>query len=63
LFFKPFPFETMAMASDPKYAKMKLVQIAYGEESEQINQQQAVDLHLNRVPGNVRARAHGLPHF
>ena len=32
------------MAADPKYAKMKLVQIAYGEESEQINQQQALAL-------------------
>ena len=29
---------------DPKYAKMKLVQIAYGQESEQINQQQALAL-------------------
>ena len=27
---------------EPKYAKMKLVQIAYGEESEQVNQQQAL---------------------
>jgi rhamnose transport system substrate-binding protein len=32
------------IASDPKYSKMKLVQVAYGEESEQINQQQALDL-------------------
>jgi rhamnose transport system substrate-binding protein len=32
------------MATDPKYAKMKLVQIAYGEESEQTNQQQALGL-------------------
>jgi len=30
--------------ADPKYAKMKLVQIAYGQESEQINQQQALAL-------------------
>ena len=30
--------------TDPKYAKMKLVQIAYGMESEQINQQQALAL-------------------
>jgi rhamnose transport system substrate-binding protein len=29
---------------EPKYAKMKLVQIAYGQESEQINQQQALGL-------------------
>ena len=29
---------------EPKYAKMKLVQIAYGQESEQVNQQQALAL-------------------
>ena len=29
---------------DPKYAKMKLVQVAYGQESEQVNQQQALAL-------------------
>ena len=29
---------------EPKYAKMKLIQIAYGQESEQINQQQALAL-------------------
>lgn len=32
------------MAADSKYAKMKLVQVAYGEESEQVNQQQALAL-------------------
>ena len=32
------------MASEPKFAKMKLVQVAYGEESEQVNQQQALAL-------------------
>jgi rhamnose transport system substrate-binding protein len=32
------------IASDPHYAKMKLVQVAYGEESEQVNQQQALGL-------------------
>jgi len=32
------------LASEPKFAKMKLVQVAYGEESEQINQQQALAL-------------------
>jgi rhamnose transport system substrate-binding protein len=32
------------MAAEPKYAKMKLVQVAYGEESEQVNQQQALAL-------------------
>ena len=30
--------------TDPKYAKMKLVQIAYGQESEQVNEQQALAL-------------------
>ncbi|MBV9633200.1 MAG: rhamnose ABC transporter substrate-binding protein [Methylobacteriaceae bacterium] len=29
---------------EPKYAKMKLVQIAYGQENEQVNQQQALAL-------------------
>lgn len=33
-----------ALASDPKFARMKLVQVAYGEESEQVNQQQALAL-------------------
>jgi rhamnose transport system substrate-binding protein len=32
------------IAADPKYVRMKLVQIAYGEESEQTNQQQALGL-------------------
>jgi rhamnose transport system substrate-binding protein len=32
------------LASDPAFAKMKLVQVAYGQESEQINQQQALGL-------------------
>jgi rhamnose transport system substrate-binding protein len=32
------------IASDPKFGKLKLVQVAYGEESEQINQQQALAL-------------------
>lgn len=32
------------MAGDAKFAKMKLVQVAYGEESEQVNQQQALAL-------------------
>ena len=38
--------ETMKakMAADAKFAKMNLVQVAYGEESEQINQQQALAL-------------------
>ena len=33
-----------ARLAEPKYAKMKLVQIAYGQESEQVNQQQALAL-------------------
>jgi rhamnose transport system substrate-binding protein len=37
-------FMKARMASDPKFAKMKLVQVAYGEESEQVNQQQALAL-------------------
>ena len=51
------------MAADPKFAKMKLVQVAYGEESEQINQQQALalvqafpDLKVIIVPAGI-----GLP--
>ncbi|WP_144379403.1 rhamnose ABC transporter substrate-binding protein [Mesorhizobium amorphae] len=32
------------LAGDAKFAKMKLVQVAYGEESEQVNQQQALAL-------------------
>jgi len=37
-------FMKAKMASEPKYAKMKLVQVAYGQESEQVNQQQALGL-------------------
>ena len=37
-------FMKKRMAGDPVYSKMKLVQIAYGEESEQVNQQQALAL-------------------
>ena len=37
-------FMKATMAKDAKFGKMKLVQIAYGEESEQINQQQALGL-------------------
>jgi rhamnose transport system substrate-binding protein len=32
------------LKSNPKFANMKLVQVAYGEESEQVNQQQALAL-------------------
>jgi len=37
-------FMKAKMESDSKYAKMKLVQVAYGQESEQVNQQQALGL-------------------
>ena len=37
-------FMKKKLSSDPKFAKMKLVQVAYGEESEQVNQQQALAL-------------------
>ncbi|MBV9391559.1 MAG: rhamnose ABC transporter substrate-binding protein [Verrucomicrobia bacterium] len=37
-------FMKKGLANDPKYSKMKLVQVAYGEESEQVNQQQALAL-------------------
>jgi rhamnose transport system substrate-binding protein len=37
-------FMKAKMVAEPKFAKMKLVQVAYGEESEQINQQQALAL-------------------
>ncbi|MGE3294084.1 MAG: rhamnose ABC transporter substrate-binding protein [Geminicoccaceae bacterium] len=37
-------FMKKKLESEPKFAKMKLVQVAYGEESEQVNQQQALAL-------------------
>lgn len=37
-------FMKKKLAEDPKFSKMKLVQVAYGEESEQVNQQQALAL-------------------
>ena len=37
-------FMKAKLATEPKFAKMKLVQVAYGEESEQVNQQQALAL-------------------
>lgn len=37
-------FMKAKMAAEPKFAQMKLVQVAYGEESEQVNQQQALAL-------------------
>ena len=56
-------FMKAKMAAEPKFAKMKLVQVAYGEESEQVNQQQALalvqafpDLKVIIVPAGI-----GLP--
>lgn len=37
-------FMKKKLASESKFAKMKLVQVAFGEESEQVNQQQALAL-------------------
>ena len=37
-------FMKKKMAADQKYSKMKLVQVAYGQESEQVNQQRALGL-------------------
>ena len=37
-------FMKAKLADEPKFAKMELVQVAYGEESEQVNQQQALAL-------------------
>ena len=37
-------FMKARMAKEAKFSKMKLVQVAYGEESEQVNQQQALAL-------------------
>ena len=37
-------FMKKRMAADPKYSKMKLVQVAYGQENEQVSQQQALAL-------------------
>jgi rhamnose transport system substrate-binding protein len=49
--------------TDPKYAKMKLVQIAYGQESEQVNQQQALALvqAFPRLKGIIIPAGIGLP--
>ena len=48
---------------EPKYAKMKLVQIAYGQESEQINQQQALALvqAFPKLKGIIIPAGIGLP--
>lgn len=49
--------------TEPKYAKMKLVQVAYGEESEQVNQQQALALvqAFPSVKGIIIPAGIGLP--
>jgi rhamnose transport system substrate-binding protein len=51
------------LASDPQFAKMKLVQIAYGQESEEINQQQALGLvqAFPKLKGIIVPAGIGLP--
>ena len=52
-----------AKLKEPKYAKMKLVQVAYGEESEQVNQQQALALvqAFPSLKGIIIPAGNGLP--
>jgi rhamnose transport system substrate-binding protein len=51
------------LASDPQYAKMKLVQVAYGQEDEQINEQQALGLvqAFPKLKGIIVPAGIGLP--
>ena len=51
------------LASDPQFAKMKLVQVAYGQESEEINQQQALGLvqAFPKLKGIIVPAGIGLP--
>jgi rhamnose transport system substrate-binding protein len=51
------------LASNPQYAKMKLVQVAYGQEDEQINQQQALGLvqAFPKLKGIIVPAGIGLP--
>ncbi len=51
------------LASDPQFAKMKLVQVAYGQEDEQINQQQALGLvqAFPKLKGIIVPAGIGLP--
>ncbi len=51
------------LASDPKFSKMKLVQVAYGQESEQVNQQQALALvqAFPKLKGIIIPAGIGLP--
>jgi rhamnose transport system substrate-binding protein len=56
-------FMKKKLESEPKFAKMKLVQIAYGEESEQVNQQQALALveAFPKLKGIIIPAGIGLP--
>ena len=54
-------FMKAKMASEPKFAKMKLVQVAYGEESEQVNQQQALVQAFPNLKGIIVPAGIGLP--
>ena len=51
------------LASDPQFAKMKLVQVAYGQEDEQINEQQALGLvqAFPKLKGIIVPAGIGLP--
>jgi len=46
---------------EPKYAKMKLVQVSYGQESEQVNQQQALVQAFPTLKGIIIPAGIGLP--
>ena len=54
-------FMKAKMASEPKFAKMKLVQVAYGEESEQVNQQQVLVQAFPNLKGIIVPAGIGLP--
>jgi rhamnose transport system substrate-binding protein len=54
-------FMKAKIVSDPKFAKMKLVQVAYGEESEQVNQQQALVQAFPNLKGIIVPAGIGLP--
>ena len=56
-------FMKSKLSSEVKYSKMKLVQVAYGEESEQINQQQALALvqAFPNLKGTIIPAGIGLP--
>ena len=56
-------FIKQRLASDSTYAKMKLVQVAYGEENEQVNQQQTLALTqaFPNLKGIIVPAGQGLP--